>query len=243
MMEPSLDFPRWILLALVALFTGAPILLRGGCGWLAFVAAAASGSFAGLLSGVVLWPSSDGIARSYALFFVAIGTAVAAGIALISGLAAFLAARRWPVSSGAAKGALSVLLGLCLAFGPMLFALTKPLVKRRVVRNEAIAAVRFASLKKALELTRADTGAAVDICDGQSPQKHYSGPPFTKEDWSRIAGNYVQEDGYVYMISCRQQGKYSLEARPKMPRVYGYGARIFCADESGVVACAPEWNR
>jgi hypothetical protein len=241
--EPSLDFPRWIPLALVALISGASILMRGGRGWLAFVAAPAGGSFAGLLSGVILWPSSDGIANSYALFAVVIGTAAAAGVALICGLAAFLVARRWPLSSGGAKGALWAVLGLCLAFGPTLFALTKSLVKHRVVRNESIAAIRFASLKKALELTRADRGAADSICDGQSPQKHYSGPPFTKEDWSRIAGNYVEEDKYVYMISCHQQGKYLLEARPKMPRVYGYGARIFCADESGKVACDLEWNR
>jgi hypothetical protein len=137
--EPSLDFPRWILLALVALISGASILLCGGRGWLAFVAAAAGGSFAGLLSGVILWPSSDGIANSYALFAVVIGTAAAAGVALICGLAAFLAVRRWPLSSGAAKGALWVVLGLCLAFGPTLFALTKPLVKRRVVRQTASA--------------------------------------------------------------------------------------------------------
>jgi hypothetical protein len=242
--EPSLDFPRWILLVLVALISGTSTLLWGGRGWLAFVAAAAGGSFAGLLSGVILWPSSDRIAQSYALFVVSIGTAAAAGAALICGSAAFLVVRKWPLSSGAAKGALWSVLGLCMAFGPALFALTKPLVKRRVARNESIAAIRFASLKKALELTRADRGAAdSSSCDGQSPQKHYSGPPFTKEEWSRISGNYVEEDKYVYMISCRQQGKYLLEARPKMPRVYGYGARIFCANESGDVVCDLEWNR
>jgi hypothetical protein len=242
--EPSLDFPRWILLALVALISGTSILLWGGRGWLTFVAAAAGGSFAGLLSGVILWPWADGIARSYALIVVVIGSAAAAGVALICGLAAFLTVRRWPaVSNGTAKGALWVVLGLCLASGPTLFALTKPQVKLRVVRNESIAAIRFASLKKALELTRSDRDVADSICDGQSLQKHYSGPPFTKEDWSRMCGNYVEEDKYVYMISSHQQGKYLLEARPKMPRVYGYGARIFCADESGVVACDLQWNR
>jgi hypothetical protein len=240
--EPSLDFPRWILLALVAIISIASILLSGGGRWPAFVAATAGGSFAGLLSGVILWPWSDGIAQSYALFVVLIGTAAATGAALICGWAAFLAVRRWPLSSGAAKGALRIVLGLCLAFGPALFALTKPLVKRRVARNESIAAIRFASLKNALELARADRGAADSICDGQSLEKYYSGPPFTKEDWIRISGNYAEEEKYVYMISCHQQGKYLLEARPKMPRVYGYGTRIFCADESGEVACNLEWN-
>ena len=53
----------------------------------------------------------------------------------------------------------------------------------------------------------------------------------------------MEEDKYVYMISCHEQGKYLREARPKTPRVYGYGARIFCADELGNVPCALEWNR
>jgi hypothetical protein len=240
--EPSLDFPRWILLALVALFTFASTLLRCGRGSRVYVVAAVAGSFAGMVSGVILWPSSDGIANSYALIAVAIGTAAATGAALIGGLAALLAGRKMSDSSRAARGAFWVVLTLCLAFGPTLFVLTKPLVKRRVARNESIAAVRFASLKKAVEQTRTGGGAADSICVGHSLQKHYSGPPFTKEDWSRISGNYVEEDKYVFAISCRQQGRYLLEARPKMPRVYGYGARIFCADESGEVACDPEWN-
>jgi hypothetical protein len=227
----------------VAFISGASILLCSGRGWLAFVAASAIGSFAGLLSGVLLWPSPDAIANSYALIAVAIGTATGAGAALICGLAAFLALRRWPLSNGAAKGAAWVLLGLCLAFGPTLLALTKPLVKRRVAYNESTAALRFASLRRALQRKRADRGAAADsICDGQSIQKHYAGPPFTREDWSRISGNYVEEDKYVYAISCLPQGKYLLEARPKMPKVYGYGGRMFCADESGEVACDLKWN-
>lgn len=241
--EPSLDFPRWLLLALIALISGTSILLWGGRKWLVFVAAATGGSFVGLLSGVILWPSSDGIAQSYALFVVLIGTAAAAGAALIGGLAAFIAVGRWPPLSRAAKNALWIVLGLCLVFGPTLFALTKPLIRRRIARNEGIAAIRFTSLKNALELATADRSAADSICAGPTLEKYYSGPPFTKEDWIRISGNYVEEDKYVYMISCRQPGKYLLEARPKMPRVYGYGAHIFCADESGEVACDPEWNR
>jgi hypothetical protein len=241
--EPSLDFPRWILLALVAFFTFASTLLRSGRGSWVFVIAAVFGSCAGLLSGVILWPSSDGIANSYALIAVAIGTAAATGAALIGGLAALFTGRKMPDSNRAARGALWVVFTLCLAFGPTLFVLTKPLVKRRVARNESIAAVRFASLKSAVEQTRIGGGAADSICDGHSLQKHYSGPPFTMEDWSRISGNYVEEDKYVYAISCRQQGKYLLEARPKMPKVYGYGTRIFCADASGEIACDPEWNQ
>jgi hypothetical protein len=60
---------------------------------------------------------------------------------------------------------------------------------------------------------------------------------------TRISGNFVEEDKYVYGITCLPQGKYLLEARPKMPKVYGFGGRIFCADESGEVACDLKWNR
>jgi hypothetical protein len=105
-----------------------------------------------------------------------------------------------------------------MAFGPALFALTKPLVKRRVARNESIAAIRFASLKKAVELTMADRGAAGSICDEQSLRKHYSGPPFTQEDWRRIFGNYVEEDKYVYMISCLHRGNICLRHGQKSQR-------------------------
>jgi hypothetical protein len=186
-----------------------------------------------MVSGVILWPSSDGIANSYALIAVAIGTAAATGAALIGGLAALLAGRKMPDSNRAARGAFWVVLTLCLAFGATLFALTKPLVKRRVARNESIAAVRFASLKDAVEQTRTGGVPQTASAMGIPCKKHYSGPPFTKEDWSRISGNCVEEDKYVYTISCHQQGRYLLEGRPKMARVYGYGARIFCADESG----------
>lgn len=241
--EPSLEFPRWLLLPLVAFISGVSILLCNGRWWLAFVAAAAVGSFAGLLSGVILWPWSDGIARSYALIAVAIGTATATAAALICSLAAFLAVRRWPLSNRVARGAAWVLLGLCLAFGPTLLALTKPLVKRRVAHNESSAALRFASLQNALQRTRAETGAADSICDGQSIQKHYVGPPFTREDWRRILGNFVEEDEYMYGITCLPNGTYRLEVRPKMPKAYGYGDRIFCADESGEVPCDLKWNR
>jgi hypothetical protein len=234
--EPSLDFPRWILLVPVTFISGTSILLSGGRGWPAFIASIAGGSFAGLLSGVMIWPSPDGIAQTYALFVVLIGTAAAAVAALLGGSAAYLAVgKRW-LSSGAAKSALWIVLGLCLAIGPALFAITQPLVQRRVARNESIAAVRFASLKNALGQARADRGAD-SVCTGQTLEKYYSGPPFTKDDWIRISGNYVEEDKYVYTVRCLQPGKYLLEVQPKMPKVYGYGARLFCANESGDVAC------
>jgi hypothetical protein len=230
--EPGLDFPWWILFVTVGLIAGFSTWLCGAQTWPGFVAAAAGGSFAGLLSGFALWPLLDGIAQSYAGIAIVLGTVAAGLAAVICGLASSFAARSWPFTNGAARRVLWVVLGLCLAVGPTLMAITKPLVNRRMARYESIAAMRFASLKQALQQTKAESGGTGNVCDRQSVQKHYSGLPFTLDGWSRIYGNYVEEDHYVYAITCHEEGRYLLEARPKMPRGYGYGERLFCADES-----------
>src|SRR5271163_542334 len=73
---PSLDFSPRMLLVLVALLTGAATLLSSGQ-WLRFVGACVSGTFAGVLVGVILWPSPDGIANTYRLVVLLIATAAA----------------------------------------------------------------------------------------------------------------------------------------------------------------------
>src|ERR1700692_4484579 len=75
--EPSLDFPRWLPLVPVALCTGLSTLLSGGK-HLVFVQASAAGSVAGLCGGFAIWPPSDPIAAPYTLFVIgaALGAAV-----------------------------------------------------------------------------------------------------------------------------------------------------------------------
>jgi hypothetical protein len=64
--EPSIGLSPWLPLALVALMTGLSTALSNGT-WLGFSIAATVGTFAGLCSGFALFPSTDGIANSYAV--------------------------------------------------------------------------------------------------------------------------------------------------------------------------------
>jgi hypothetical protein len=94
----------------------------------------------------------------------------------------------------------------CVAFGPVTLALTPTVAGRRMARNERLAAERFASLKKAVESTRAEADGANRICDGAALQQHYNGPPFSDTDRRRITGNYVKRDSYFFMVYCREKG-------------------------------------
>jgi len=129
----------------------------------------------------------------------------------------------------------------CIAFGPLALALTPPLVASRVARNHQVAAERFESLKNAVEQTRAQSGDPGRVCDGQILKQHYSGPPFSEEDWHRITGNYVKQDGYVFGIYCHEKGGYTIDAFPARERADG--TLRFCTDESRKVGCSMEFNR
>ena len=96
------------------------------------------------------------------------------------------------------------------------------------------------SLKKAVEITRAESDGASKICDGTALERHYTGPPFSDADWQRIAGNYVKQDGYFFMIYCHEKGGYTIDALPARPA--GDGTRHFCTDESGKLGCRREWD-
>jgi hypothetical protein len=112
-------------------------------------------------------------------------------------------------------------------------------VARRVVRNERLAEERFKSLQRAVEQTLAANPAF--LCAGPLLARNYFGPPFSNADWRRITGNYVKQDGYFFMIYCRQTTGYTINAVPA--RDGEDGRRRFCADESGKVGCDMQWNR
>lgn len=78
------------------------------------------------------------------------------------------------------------------------------------------------------------------VCDGSILKRHYSGPQFSEEDWRRITGNYVKQDGYFFMLYCRERGGYTIDASPV--RNKGDGTRHFCTDESGRLGCGMEFN-
>jgi MFS family permease len=234
--EPSLDFPRWLLLVPVALCTGLSVMLSDGRRLL-FVLAAGIGSAAGLCGGFAIWPPSDPIAASYTLFVI--GAALGAAL-LVSVVACLVGAA---ISEWGEKfsRALWVLLVCGAACGPVVLALTPPLVGHRVARNDRVAAVRFMSLKSAVERIGAEADGPNLICDGQALKRHYSGPPFTESDWRFIVGNYVKQDGYVFGIYCLpQQGIYAIDASPARGRADG--TRTFCTDASGNVGCSTQWT-
>ena len=57
-----------------------------------------------------------------------------------------------------------------------------------------------------------------------------------------MTGNYVEQDGYFFMIYCRDGTGYVIDAMPARDGQDG-GTRRFCADESGKIGCGMTWNR
>ncbi len=98
-----------------------------------------------------------------------------------------------------------------------------------------MAAERFASLQSAVETTIATNGDSTRICDGEALRQHYSGPPFSKDDWNRIAGNYVKQDGYLFMVYYHQNPGYMIDAMPD--RRKADGTRHFCTEKPSKMRC------
>ena len=236
-MEPSLDLPGWLPLVFVALWTSLATILSGGR-WLRFLAASAVGNFAGLCALAVWWPT-DPIARSYLPYTVTFAILAAILVSLVAGLAV----RKVTVSNENGRYAVRIALVCCFALGPIAVALTAPIVAHRVRRNDRLGEERFQALKNAVIQTVAEAGGPARICDGQVLKQNYSGPPFSEEDWQRIIGNYVQQDGYVFMVYCHEKGGYTIDASPHIRTGKADGTRQFCTEESGRVGCGMEWNR
>ncbi len=231
----SLDLHGWLPLAPIALLAGLSTTLSGRH-WLRFLAASAVGAFVGVCSGFAIWPPSDPIASSFEGFVVVEATIAAVLVSLV----ACLVGRKIALPNEKLRRAAWIVLFCCVAFGPVILALTPPLVARRVARNDRLAAERFVALKNAVERTMAESGNPGRICDGQALKKHYSGPPISENDWKYIAGNYVKEDGYVLgiWIYCPEPVNYTIDVRPE--REQGDGTRRFCSEESGRTGCGIE---
>lgn len=236
MVEPSIGFPALDSLTAHALTTVLSTALSAGR-WFRFVVASTAGSFAGLCVGSALFPPSDPIADSYVPYSIVVATAAAFIVALV----AALVARKFSLIGANHRRAAWVGLACCVAFGPALAAVTPALVAHRVAHDDRIAAERFNALKGAVERTVAQAGNAGRPCDRTALQRNYSGPSFSNEDWQRITGNYVTQEGYLFMVYCREQGGYTIDARPFEGNAYG--TRQFCTDESGKIGCRMEWNR
>lgn len=238
LIEPGLDFSIFLPLVCIALCTGLSTILNRRW-WLLFVFTAAAGAFGGLLLGYSIWWPSEPIAAQWVPIFIAVGTVLAVLVSLVAGFAG----RKVGTLQKTYRRGLWVALVGCVTFGPIALALTPRLVENRVARNDRVAAVRFASLKNAVEGTRAEAGDPRRICDGSTLKRHYSGPSFSNEDWRRITGNYVKQDGYIFMVHCSEKDGYTIEASPARVKGGTDGTRRFCTDESRQLSCAMEWNR
>jgi len=235
LIEPNLELRWWVPLVCVALGASLSTVLCPG-DWLLFPAASAIGAFSGLCAGYRIWWPSDPIAGPWVPISVAGNTALAVVVAVV----AVAAGRRVRLSTTIHRRAAWLSLVACVAFGPVELALTPPFVAHRISLNDQIAAERFESLKNAVQQTASDPKDQVRICDGSALKRHYSGPRFSEEDWHRITGNYVKQDGYFFMVYCREQGGYTIDTMPA--RTKGDGTRSFCTDESGRIGCGMNFN-
>jgi hypothetical protein len=230
---PNLDLPLWFPLVFIFFLSGLAAALSGGR-WLRFVVASAAGTFAGIYSGWTIWPPTyDEIPVLYLAAAATLATIVVSTVAS-------LAARKVSVPDERRRVVWIALL-CCIVLGPIILALTPPLVAHRLSHNQQIAAERFESLKNAVERTRSESGDPARICDGQILKQHYSGPPFSEEDWRRITGNYVDHEGYAFGIYCREKDGYMIDAFPV--RGKADGTLRFCTDESRKIGCDMEFNR
>lgn len=237
-LEPSLDLPTWVPLTVIALSVGLATILSGGR-WLRFLVVSAAATLVGIVAGYTIWPMEDGIAQSY-VGLAALAAMFAVALAcLVTGLIG----RKLSVVNQSRRRAVWILLAACVAFGPVTLALRPSLIAHRVARNDHFAEQRFESLKLAVERTRSQPGGSASICDGRSLKKNYSGPRFSARNWRYIAGNYVQEDGYLFgiWIDCSRPERYTIDVRPV--RAEADGSRRFCTNESGRIGCDTQWNR
>lgn len=232
LIEPNVGLPWWVPLLSIALCDSVAAALCPGGLW-QVLAASATGAFLGLSMVSYIWPPGDPIARAW----VPVGIAVATIASVVVALVAALAGRRVNLRQSIHRRIAWLLFLGRVAFGPVTLALTPPLVAHRMAVNDRLAAGRFASLKKAVQQT---ASLHTDLCDGFTLKRYYTGPQFSLEDWGRITGNYVQRDGYIFMVYCREHGGYTIDALPSRDR--GEGTRHFCTDESGRVGCGMVFN-
>jgi hypothetical protein len=230
-------YPPWwlpfpLIAALVAVGT---ILSRERA--VGVVVAAVAGTFAGTASGFAIWKSEDGIVASYNGLTIALETLATLVVAVLT----FLLFGKRAAWMERQTRSLWLTLVFCAAVGPLALAVTPPILGYRISSNDRDAALRFESLKQAVEQTLSDGGSRLSICDGKNLQKRYVGPPFRDEAWTYITGNAVKQSGYVFTVHCMEMDGYVIDAQPSRSDLDG--TRHFCTDESHAVGCMAEWNR
>ena len=228
--------PFWLPLPLIALLIAVSTILSPDEAS-GMIAAAVVGTCVGIWSGYIIWKPSDSIVGSYIGLTIVVGTLATLVVSLITSFLSRKVAARF---DGRARS-LWVLLVCCVAVGPLALAVAPTIVAHRVARNDRIAALRFESLKRAVEKAISEDVSQSSVCNGRRLQRYYLGPSFSDDDWASMASRYISDDGYIFMVHCRQLGGFAIDARPKRGKIDG--TRQFCADESGEIGCELGWSR
>jgi len=232
---PRLDIP-WLLafssIAVSAFLAG----VLDPDHWVLFVLSSFVGSLLGQCSGYALWWPKDGIEASWVPIAVIVTIAL---IACAASGAAFLGAKV-SASAKSLRGLAWAILVLVAAFWTAALVATPALAARRMARNERFAEERLTSLQRAAQATISNPSTSAQLCEGAALRRNYAGRTFSEEDWKRITGNYVLQDGYMFMVYCQEKAGFTIHAVPK--RGGQDGTRDFCTDQSGRVGCGMESN-
>ena len=204
-MAISLVTHWWLPLPLIVLGSGLATALCSQ-GWWHFALASGVGTFIGICSGYMIWHPADGVETAYSGLLIIMATLAA----FILSLLANSAMRKSTLSNLKLRHAVWIGVGCCFLVGPLALAVAPPLVAYRLAGNDRAAAQRLEALNNAAKQLLSETGGPEQICDGKALQRHYSGPMFSEEDWRYITGNYVNRDGYVFTVYCKEKGGYCL---------------------------------
>ena len=153
---------------------------------------------AGLVTGIVVWGVRDILAGPLIPLAVALtGVITFAATSLSCLCVAFLIHRFGNPGRLLAMVALWVL----AITGVGLIASMPYIVRQRLAHNDALAGQRARALYQAAE---ACLNSNEDCCNGENIKTHYQGPPFSDPQWARIAGVYVKEQGYFFVVHCEK---------------------------------------
>lgn len=226
----SLVTQWWLPLPLIVLGGGLATALCSQRWW-HFALASGVGTFIGICSGYVIWRPADGVETAYSGLLVIVATPAAFVLSLLANSAM----QKSTLSNIKLRHAVWIGVGCCLAVGPLALAVAPALVAYRVAGNDRAAAKRLDALNNAAKVLLSESGGPEQICDGKALQRKYSGPMFSDEDWRYITGNYVNRDGYVFTVYCKEKGGYAIEAWPARGVIDG--THRLCADEAHRVGC------
>jgi hypothetical protein len=231
---PRLEISWWYPFSTIALSACLAGMLRPNL-WGLFIVSSSLGTFFGEGVGYMfLWPPADGITATYTPFEVLLATLL---VAVATTLSAFLGSRI-PATAKPPKIAAWALVVLPAVFWLAALAATPSLAQRRIVRNQHFAEQRLFSLFNAAEATMVTPSTSARLCDGSVLRRNYTGRPFSDNDWTRITGNYVLQDRYMFMFYCQEKERFTIHAMPK--EFWQDGNRYLCIDQSGQLGCGME---